>query len=193
MQRRLLRLVDDRTQMLAAISHGLRSALTRLRIAAEDCEGEPEQQAIVREIENIQAMVESTLTCANGEARMTPSRNTDVAALLISPVKHGGGARVHLADEDGRLQLHIEEAGPGIPPDHVEDAFAPFRRLDPVRSNDVRVSGWARRSRDVVRSHRETIALGTAPGMGLVVVVRPPLPHSPAHAHPAAAGREKER
>src|SRR5665213_952328 len=35
MQRRLLRLIDDRTQMLAAISHDLRSSLTRLRIVAE--------------------------------------------------------------------------------------------------------------------------------------------------------------
>jgi len=156
MQRRLLRLVDDRTQMLAAISHGLRSALTRLRIAAEDCEGEPEQQAIVREIENIQAMVESTLTCANGEARMTPSRNTDVAALLISPVKHGGGARVHLADEDGRLQLHIEDAGPGIPPDHVEDAFAPFRRLDP---NTVQLASFSARR---CRANRLRRAIGNS-------------------------------
>ena len=211
MQRRLLRLVDDRTQMLAAISHDLRSALTRLRIAAEECEGERERQAIVREIEDMQAMVESTLTFASGEARMTPSRSTDVAALLISlvdeaadsgrrctyvgpdhaevmahpvalkrafsnlmdnAVKYGGAARVTLVAGSERLLVCIEDDGPGIPADRAEEAFAPFRRLDPARSHDVPGVGLGLTiARDVVRSHGGTIMLDTAPGGGFVVTV----------------------
>lgn len=42
MQQRLLRFVEDRTRMLAAISHDLRSSLTRLRLAAEQCQGSEE-------------------------------------------------------------------------------------------------------------------------------------------------------
>jgi len=109
MQRRLLQLVDDRAQMLAAISHDLRSALMRRRIAAEDCAGEAERQAIVAEIEDMPAMVESTLTFASGEARMTPSRHTDVAALLISLVDDAAdsGRRCSYAGPDhAELMAH---------------------------------------------------------------------------------------
>jgi signal transduction histidine kinase len=83
MQRRLLRLIDDRTQMLAAISHDLRSSLTRLRIVAESNGG---QAALLRELDDMHAMLESTLTFARGDADRGPSQPTDVAALIISTV-----------------------------------------------------------------------------------------------------------
>lgn len=86
MQQRLLRFVEDRTRMLAAISHDLRSSLTRLRLAAEQCQGDNEREALTSEIQDMQSMVESTLAFASGEARMAPTQPTDVAALLISLV-----------------------------------------------------------------------------------------------------------
>lgn len=86
MQQRLLRFVEDRTHMLAAISHDLRSSLTRLRLAAEQCQGSDERDALTAEIQDMQSMVESTLAFASGEARMTPTQPTDIAALLISLV-----------------------------------------------------------------------------------------------------------
>ncbi len=199
MQRRLLGLVDDRTQMLAAISHDLRSALTRLRIAAETCGGEAERQAVVAEIEDMQTMVESTLTFASGEARMTPSRTLDVAALLISlvdeaadsgrpctyagpdhaelrahpvalkrafsnlidnAIKYGGAARVGLRCQDTLLLVRVEDDGPGISPHLAEEAFLPFRRLDPSRSNEVPGVGLGLTiARDVVQSHGGGIRL----------------------------------
>ena len=211
MQRRLFQLLDDRTQMLAAISHDLRSALTRLRIAAEQCGGETEQQAVITEVEDMQSMVESTLAFASGEARMTPSRQTDLATLLISlvdeamdggrlclydgpdhaelmahpvalkrafsnlidnAVKYGGTARVHLAKEDNRLVVHVEDDGPGIPAALAEDAFTPFRRLDPARSNNVPGVGLGLTiARDVILSHGGKIALGSTDHPGLVVEV----------------------
>ena len=86
MQQRLLRFVEDRTRILAAISHDLRSSLTRLRLVAEQCQGPDERDALTMEIQDMQSMVESTLAFASGEARMTPTRPTDIAALLISLV-----------------------------------------------------------------------------------------------------------
>ena len=211
MQRRLFRLLDDRTQMLAAISHDLRSALTRLRIAAEYCQGEAERQAVVTEVEDMQSMVESTLAFASGEARMTPTRQTDLATLLISlvdeamdsgrpctydgpdhaelmahpvalkrafwnlidnAVKYGGTARVHLSKQDERLFVRIEDDGPGIPAALAEDAFTPFRRLDPARSNNVPGVGLGLTiARDVVRSHGGSIALRSTDRSGLAVDV----------------------
>jgi signal transduction histidine kinase len=92
MQHRLLRFVEDRTRILAAISHDLRTSLTRLRLAAEQCEGEAERRALESEIEEMRTMVESTLTFASGEAQLAPTQITDVAALLISLVDEASDA-----------------------------------------------------------------------------------------------------
>jgi signal transduction histidine kinase len=86
MQQRLLRFVEDRTRILAAISHDLRSSLTRLRLTAEQCAGEAERAALSIEIDDMQSMVESTLAFASGEAQLAPNRPTDIAAMLISLV-----------------------------------------------------------------------------------------------------------
>lgn len=86
MQQRLLRFVCDRIQMLAPISHNLRSSLTRLRLAAEEVSGAQECMALSSEIDDMQSMVDSTLAFASGEARLAPNQPTDIAALLISIV-----------------------------------------------------------------------------------------------------------
>lgn len=86
MQQRLLRFVEDRTRILAAISHDLRTSLTRLRLTAGQCGGEPERAALEADIDEMSTMVESTLAFASGEAQLAPNQPTDVAALLISLV-----------------------------------------------------------------------------------------------------------
>jgi signal transduction histidine kinase len=86
MQHKLLRFVEDRTRILAAISHDLRSSLTRLRLAAEQCAGEDERMGLSIEIDDMQSMVESTLAFASGEAQLVPNRPTDIAAMLISMI-----------------------------------------------------------------------------------------------------------
>ncbi|MFM9940424.1 MAG: ATP-binding protein [Hyphomicrobiaceae bacterium] len=92
MQHRLLRFVEDRTRILAAISHDLRSSLTRLTLAAEQCKGDAERAALATEIADMQTMVESTLSFASGEARLAPTKPTDIAALLISLVDEAADA-----------------------------------------------------------------------------------------------------
>jgi signal transduction histidine kinase len=91
-QRRLLRFDAERAQMLAAMSHDLRSALTRLRLAVEgDGTRDPDPTAL-REIEDMQAMVESTLAFASGAAAPSERRPLDLAALLISMVDDAADA-----------------------------------------------------------------------------------------------------
>lgn len=108
MQQRLLRFVDDRTHMLAAISHDLRSSLTRLRLAAEQCPGEDERAALSAEIDEMRIMVDSTLAFASGEARLAPNKPTDIAALLISLVDEATDAN-RLCFYEG--PNHIETMG----------------------------------------------------------------------------------
>ncbi|MFP6773347.1 MAG: ATP-binding protein [Alphaproteobacteria bacterium] len=82
MQDRLRRFVDDRTMMLAAISHDLRSVLTRLRLRAEFIEDLDQQDKAIADIDEMQSMLEETLSFARDDAREEAAVETDLAALL---------------------------------------------------------------------------------------------------------------
>ena len=108
MQQRLLRFVEDRTRILAAVSHDLRTSLTRLRLAAEQCSGAAERAALEAEIEEMRTMVDSTLAFASGEAQLAPNQPTDIAALLISLVDEATDLGKNCAYEGPN---HIETMG----------------------------------------------------------------------------------
>jgi signal transduction histidine kinase len=82
MQTRLKRYVDDRTQMLAAISHDLRTPLTRLRLRAELIEdGEP-MRKMLADIAEMETMVQGTLAFAREDAQAEARTRLDLSALL---------------------------------------------------------------------------------------------------------------
>ncbi len=64
MQARLRRFVDDRTRMLAAIGHDLRTPITSLRLRAEFVEDEDTRSRILATLDEMQNMVEGTLAFA---------------------------------------------------------------------------------------------------------------------------------
>ena len=84
MQERLRRFVQDRTRMLAAISHDLRTPITTLRLRAEFIE-DPEVRAKVLEtLDEMQAMAEATLAFVREDAAREDTRQVDLAALIQS-------------------------------------------------------------------------------------------------------------
>jgi signal transduction histidine kinase len=84
MQDRLKRFVDDRTQMLAAIGHDLRTPLTRLRLRAEFVEDPDQQRRMLADLDEMEAMIGSTLAFARDDARQEARERIDLAALLES-------------------------------------------------------------------------------------------------------------
>lgn len=62
MRERVRRLIDDRTQMLAAISHDLRTPITRLRLRAEFIEDEHVRTLTLRDLDQMNALVEAALS-----------------------------------------------------------------------------------------------------------------------------------
>lgn len=86
MQERLRRLIAERSRALAAVSHDLRTPLTRLRLRAELVADETLRAQINADIDDMQAMVEATLHYLRGLGESEPVQSIDIEALLHSLV-----------------------------------------------------------------------------------------------------------
>jgi signal transduction histidine kinase len=82
MQARLARFVTDRTQMLAALAHDLRTPLTALRVRAEMVEDPETKEGIAASLEEMQDMVEATLAYARGVGQDEQMQGIEIARFL---------------------------------------------------------------------------------------------------------------
>jgi signal transduction histidine kinase len=95
--------------------------------------------------------------------------------VVDNAIKYGTSAHIGLSVEPDALVVNVDDEGPGIPIDRKEDAFAPFRRLDPARGQNVPGAGLGLTiARDVVQSHGGTIDLLNRDGGGLSVRISLP-------------------
>lgn len=83
MQDKLRRFVDDRTQMLAAISHDFRTPITSLRLRAELVDDPVQRAAMIRTLDDMRVMVEQTLRFAQDEGMREATQDLDLQALLL--------------------------------------------------------------------------------------------------------------
>ncbi len=86
MQGKLQRLLENRTRMLAALSHDLRTPLTLLRLRVEALGGGEERERMLGNIAELDTMIDATLQFARDEAKAEPWRRTDITALLAAIV-----------------------------------------------------------------------------------------------------------
>jgi signal transduction histidine kinase len=86
MQTRVRRLLENRTRMLGALSHDLRTPLTLLRLRTENLPEIEDRERMVATLAELDAMIGATLSFARDEASAEPWRRTDVSALLASVV-----------------------------------------------------------------------------------------------------------
>ena len=82
MQVRLQRFISDRTQMLAAISHDLRTPLTRLRLRVEFIDSPKQQRKAIADIDEMGTMLTQTLGFARNDAQTESRELIDIAVLL---------------------------------------------------------------------------------------------------------------
>ena len=82
MQARLTRFVADRTRLLAALGHDLRSPLTAMRVRAEMVEEDETRESLVNSIEEMQEMVEATLAFARGMASAETYETVELGTFL---------------------------------------------------------------------------------------------------------------
>lgn len=84
MHDRLRSLVKGQTDMLAAISHDLRSTATRMQLRSELLENAQEREGMLRVVSDMRAMIESVLDFVRGVEPNEKPRKTNLLALLDS-------------------------------------------------------------------------------------------------------------
>ena len=106
MQARLRVLIDNRTRLLAAVSHDLRTPLTLLRLRAENVEDPQERERMLATIAEMDSMIGTTLQFARDEAGSQTRRPTDIAALVQSVVDDLADAGVPVTIEPVAPLVH---------------------------------------------------------------------------------------
>ena len=214
MKSRIQRYIDQRTALLASVSHDLRTPLTRLKLELALAEPGPRIDEMKRDLAEMEHMIDEYLAFARGEAgeraetvnllalieevcegvRRSGSQ-IEVAAdpALTAHVRPGAvkralsnlvtnaavyGHSLRIAAElsaSGRLEITVDDDGPGIPPERYEDAFKPFQRLDDARNQNEKGVGLGLAiARDLARGHGGDIALDRSPMGGLRAIVSLP-------------------
>jgi len=84
MQSNLRRFVEDRTQMIAAISHDLRTPITRLKLRAEFVEDEAERSKMLADLDDMESMIKATLSFARDDMAREKRVPVDLAAVLAA-------------------------------------------------------------------------------------------------------------
>ena len=243
MQARLRAFVDDRTRMLGAISHDLRTPLSSLWLRAELVDDAELREAMVRTVAEMRDMVEATLAFSRDDAvgesgpldlaqlartivddqralgrdvsvsgpACLPFRGRGTALrralenLLENAVRYGERARLTLIRDHDKVCLQVDDDGPGLPPERIEDMFQPFVRLDDSRCAQTGGTGLGLAiARSAVREHGGELTLSNRPERGLRAEITMPLVGEPsgsgtpaavqiAETHPDRMGADNRR
>lgn len=107
---RIRRFVQDRTELLTAIGHDLRTPITRLKLRAEFVDDEELRVKILADLEELEAMVSATLAFGRDARTTEPVSPLDLAELLRTILDETGDAHPDMLDKlryDGPAHLTV--------------------------------------------------------------------------------------
>ena len=202
MGERIQRLVAERMQALAAVSHDLRTPITRLRLRSELMEDDATRDLVDADLSEMEAMIDSTLEFLRGGVSSEAIRPLDIVSVIetivddhidqgrtitLSGLGHGRVLGrllalkrafwnlIAISETPTGLSFIIEDDGPGIPEQEVERAFQPFVRLEESRSRETGGTGLGLTiARAVIHAHGGEILLANRAEGGLRVTVTLP-------------------
>jgi two-component system osmolarity sensor histidine kinase EnvZ len=214
MKTRIERHVDQRANLLAAVSHDLRTPLTRMKLELALAKPTKRGDAMKRDLADMEHMIDDYLAFARGEegesaatvnllsllreiglgavhagAEVTVEAPADLSVearpgalkraltnLVMNAAVHGERVEisaVRLA-ADG-VEIRVDDDGPGIPDERLEEALAPFGRLDAARNQNEKGVGLGLAiAQDVARGHGGDLTLSRSPRGGLRATLRLP-------------------
>lgn len=110
MQAHLIKQIQDRTRLLAAISHDLKTPITRLRLRTELLDDNSIRQRFQQDLDDMESMVMVTLDFMRGVDQQEPLQPVDMLALLES-------LQADAEEIGGQVEIHgsIDAPYPGKP------------------------------------------------------------------------------
>ncbi|MCO6058402.1 ATP-binding protein [Pseudomonas sp. MOB-449] len=167
MRDRISRYLSERSQLFSAISHDLRTPITRLRLRVELLEDEAVQAKFSRDLDDLELLVKGALQCVKDTDIHENIEQVDLNHLLhglvepylgtgqvtlegqaIAPypgkplalrrcignlvdnaLKYGERAHLQIEDSLDAFVLHVDDEGPGVPEQKLEQVFEPHFRL----------------------------------------------------------------
>jgi len=170
MRARISRYLSERGQLFSAISHDLRTPITRLRLRVELLEDEVTQAKFTRDLDELELLVKGALQCVKDtdiheniepvdlnhaldcliEPYLSPSGDGRVTLqgkamsmfpgkplalrrcmgnLIDNAIKYGNKAHLQVEDDAEAFILHVDDEGPGVPEQRLEQVFEPHFRL----------------------------------------------------------------
>ncbi|MDX1484535.1 MAG: ATP-binding protein [Alphaproteobacteria bacterium] len=109
MRERLQRQVTQRTEMLAGVSHDLRTPLTRMKLQLAMLEDTPGVEELKDDVEEMERMVEGYLAFARGEGNepMTRTNLRELVEDVVAAARRAGGIVDYTAE--GALTLAVRK------------------------------------------------------------------------------------
>jgi signal transduction histidine kinase len=132
---RMRRLLQDRSFMLAAIGHDLRTPITRLKLRAEFMEDDEQRRKMLSDLDELEAMVSAALSLGRDTSIDEPPSEVDLVSLVRTVLDETADTRPEAAEK-------LTYCGP----DHLTVRARPFalkRALTNVVSNAVKYGGSA--------------------------------------------------
>ncbi|MDO8800718.1 ATP-binding protein [Phenylobacterium sp.] len=110
MQVRLKRFIDDRTAMVGAISHDLRTPLARIRFKLEGAPG-PVKDAVLADVAQMEAMISSVLAFIRDASAARPRERLDLLSLLECLVDDAGGQDLTVVEDSAPVTVEADTLG----------------------------------------------------------------------------------
>ncbi|MBV9757297.1 MAG: HAMP domain-containing protein [Alphaproteobacteria bacterium] len=117
MAARIRRFVQDRTFMLTAIGHDLRTPITRLKLRTEFMDDDELRRKMLTDIDELEAMVEATVAFGRDATASEPMTSLDLAVLARTVVDEAADARPEIAerlDYEGPEHLTVRARSLGV-------------------------------------------------------------------------------
>lgn len=212
MRVRISRYLTERSQLFSAISHDLRTPITRLRLRVELLEDEALQHKFGRDLDELELLVKGALQCVkdtdiheniesvnltllldcliepyvlpHGNGRVTvtgralrPFSGKPLALrrcmgnLIDNALKYGKHAHLVIEDHAHTFVLHVDDDGPGVPEQRLEQVFEPHFRLSGHQQGYGLGLGIAR---NIAHSHGGEVSLQNLREGGLRVTLSIP-------------------
>jgi signal transduction histidine kinase len=106
MQAQIQTFIAHRTTMLAAISHDLRTPLTRIRLRGELIEDQEQQARLFRDVDEMQAMVDGALAFFRDDAVAEPTTLFDLTELISTVINDYADQGVTLGYEGPQRAIY---------------------------------------------------------------------------------------